>query len=418
MKSGFLEVPLSWPNAIAHIDADCFYASCEQLRRPDLQGQPICVLSSQDACVVAKTYDAKAAGITTGMTVWDAKKCLPHAIFLSADFRYYGQISDKLFSILRRFSPVVEEYSIDEAFMDMKGLRSLHRKPYRQMADEMRATVQQEIGITVSIGISVTRTLAKMASEYNKPNGTTIVAGRRIQDFLQQVSVRDIPGIGGNREALLNKFSIHTGADFATASEHHIKRLLGKVGIELWHELNGTSLYKVETAARLPKSVFRTASMGQLTQDQTVIRAHLMRHAMRLSKELMQKRLTASRLTVFLTLKSFDPQAVTAELPYPTADYFMLMDEVGRALDKLFDPEQIYRACGLVATDIAVRQSGDFDLFRRAEQQHEDKHLQLLQTMHCINHKYGDNMLSVCGAFKSGSRAAGTRFNYPMLECS
>ncbi len=148
-----------------------------------------------------------------------------------------------------------------------------------------------------------------------------------------------------------------------------------------------------------------------------MIRAHLMRHAMRLSKELMQKRLTARRLTVFLTLKSFDPQAVTAELPYSSADYFMLMDEAGRALDKLFDPERIYRACGLVATDIAVRQSGDFDLFRRAEQQHEDKHLQLLQAMHRINHKYGDNMLSVCGAFKSGSRAAGTRFNYPMLEC-
>ena len=114
----------NWPNAIAHVDADCFYASCEQLRRPDLKGKPLCVLSSQDACVVAKTYDAKAAGITTGMTVWDARKLLPDAIFLPADFRYYGQISDKLFSILRRFSPTIEEYSIDEAFMDMMGLRN------------------------------------------------------------------------------------------------------------------------------------------------------------------------------------------------------------------------------------------------------------------------------------------------------
>ena len=409
---------LNWPGAIAHIDADCFYASCEQLRRPDLSGQPICVLSSQDACVVAKTYDAKAAGITTGMTAWDARKRLPDAIFLSADFRYYGQISDKLFAILHRFSPAVEQYSIDEAFMDMQGLRSLHRKPYQQMADEMRATVQQEIGITVSVGISVTRTLAKIASEYNKPNGTTIVAGGRIHDFLQQVSVRDIPGIGGNRAALLNKFSMHTAADFAAASEHHIKRLLGKTGSELWHELNGMSLYPVVTEPKLPKSVARTASMGQPTQDQAIIRAHLGRHAMRLSKELIEKRLTAKQLTTFVTLKSFDKQAVTTELPYPTADYFLLIKEAGRAVDKLFDPTRIYRACGLIATDITVRQAGDFDLFHQAERQQEDKHLKLLQTLHQVNHKYGNNVLLMCSALKASSKVAAARFNYPLLECS
>ena len=278
--------------------------------------------------------------------------------------------------------------------------------------------MQQEIGITISVGISVTRTLAKMASEYNKPNGTTIVAGRRILDFLQQVSVRDIPGIGGNREALLKKFNIYTGADFATAAEPHIKRLLGKVGIELRHELNGESIYKVETEPKLPKSVARTASMGQLTQDHTTIRAHLGRHAMRLSKELIEKRLTARRLTVFLTLKSFDQQAATTQLPYPTADYFLLMAEANRAVDGLFDTVQLYRACGLVATDIGIRHVGNFDLFQQAERQHEDKHLKLLEAVHRVNQKYGDNMLSMCSAAKLGRKVARTRFGYPLMECS
>src|SRR3989338_4525404 len=321
----------NWPNAIAHVDADCFYASCEQLRRPDLKGQPICVLSSQDACVVAKTYDAKAAGITTGMPVWEARKLLPQANYLSADFRYYGPISDKLFAIIRRYSPAIEEYSIDEGFMDLNGLRSLYRKPYQAIADEIRTTIRQEVGITVSIGISITRTLAKMASEYNKPDGTTIVAGRRIHDFLENVSVRDIPGIGGNRQALLNKFGIRTAADFVDAPEREIKRLLGKVGTDLWHELNGAPIYKIETEAKLPKSVARTASMGEVTQDKQTIYAHLLNHAMRLSKELITKRLTARQLTVSLTLKSFDKQADTSDLPYPSADYFFLASEAGRA---------------------------------------------------------------------------------------
>lgn len=408
----------NWPNAIAHVDADCFYASCERLRRPDLKGQPICVLSSQDACVVAKTYDAKAAGITTGMPVWEARKLLPKANYLAADFRYYGQISDKLFAILRRYSPAVEEYSIDEGFIDMNGLRSLYRKPYQAIADEIRDTIRHEVGITVSVGISVTRILSKMASEYNKPDGTTIVAGRRIHEFLERVGVRDIPGIGGNRQALLNKFCINTAADFVDTPEHEIRRLLGKAGIELWHELNGTPIYKVETEARLPRSVARTASMGEVTQDRQIIQSHLLNHAMRLSRELITKRLTATQLTIFLTLKSFDKQATTSELPYASADYFLLAKEAGRALGRLYDPACHYRACGLIATGIEQRGTGALDLFQMAEQQEEERHVRLLETMHAINRKHGDNVLTICGAMQK-RRAGGTkgRFVYPVLEC-
>lgn len=406
-----------WPNAIAHVDADCFYASCELLRRPDLKGQPVCVLSSQDACVVAKTYDAKAAGITTGMTVWEARKLLPHAVFLSADFRYYGQISDKLFSILRRYSPMVEENSIDEAYVDLQGLRSLYRKSYQRMADELRATVQQEVGITVSIGISVNKTLAKMASEYNKPNGSTVVAGRRIREFLQHLAVRDIPGIGSNRETLLNESGIHSAADFAAREESFIKRLLGKAGSELWRELNGASVFKVETVPRLPQSVARTASLGQVTQDKVMVRAHLMRHAMRLSRELIEQRLTARQLTVFLTLKSFERRAVAVTLPHPTADYFLLMEEVNKVLAHLFDPAQVYRACGLVTTEIAVRGTGNFDLFQQAEEQREEKHLKLLHTVRDVNRKFGGDAVSICAMARPTRPTPLARFSYPLMEC-
>ncbi len=407
----------SWPNAIAHVDADCFYASCELLRRPDMKGVPLCVLSSQDACIVAKTYDAKAAGIKTGMTVWDAKKLLPDAAFLSADFQYYGQISDKLFAILRRYSPAVEEYSIDEAFLDMKGLRSLNQKSYEQIADEIRAVVQQEVGITVSVGISVTRTLAKMASEYRKPNGTTIVTGKRINEFLQHLKVRDIPGVGENREVLLNKFSMQSAADFANASEREIKRLLGKAGTDLWHELRGTPIYPLIIQPQLPKSVSRTASMGQLTQDKAVIHSHLLRHAMRLSKELIEKRLTTRNLIVMLTLKSFEKQLLSALLSHPTADYFLLADAAGKALEEMFGLAQSYRACGLIATEIAPSRSDDFDLFQQVEKKREEKHLKLLQAMHGVNYKYGGNVLSMAAAIKPVSHRA-VRFNYPLLECT
>ena len=407
----------NWPAAFAHVDADCFFASCELVRRPELRGQPLCVLSSQDACVVAKTYDAKAAGIATGMTAWEAKRLLPHAVFLSADFRYYGLLSDKLFSILRRYSPVVEEYSIDEGFLDLHGLRSLHGKPFQAIADEMRGVVWQELGITVSVGVSVTRTLAKMASEYNKPDGTTIVAGKRIHDFLQQRTVRDIPGIGRNREALLDKFAIRTAADFVDKPEREIKRLLGRAGTDLWHELQGMSIHKLETGIRLPKSVSRTASLGRVTRDMDIIHHHLAQHAMRLSAELMFKRLTARQLTVFITLKSFEQRSTTVTLPYPSADYFLLVHEAFKVLPDLVAVQQDYRGCGLIATDIAGREEMNFDLFQQIEQQHETRHLQLMQVIHHVNHKYGSKVLRMGTILMQPYTATQVKFKYPLFEC-
>jgi len=246
------------------------------------------------------------------------------------------------------------------------------------------------------------------------PGDTVIVEKRAVANVGDMVIA-----IIDNRQALLNKFGIRTAADFVDTPEREIRRLLGKAGTDLWHELNGTPIYKVETEAKLPKSVARTASLGEITQDKQTIRAHLLKHAMRLSKELITKRLTVRQLTVFLTLKSFDKQATTSELPYPSADYFLLASEAGRALDTLYDPGQFYRACGLIADDIAIRQSGSFDLFQMAEQQREEKHLKLLETMHTINHKHGDNVIAICGAMQK-RKAEGVmgRFAYPVLECS
>jgi DNA polymerase V len=145
-------LPVDWPNALAHVDADRFYAACERARHPELRKVPVCVLSSQNACVVAQTYDAKVRGIVTGMPVWEARRLLPEATYLPADFRHYGLISGQMFAILRRFSPEVEVYSIDKGFLGLKGLCSLWRTSYGGIADLIRETVKVEAGVTVSVG--------------------------------------------------------------------------------------------------------------------------------------------------------------------------------------------------------------------------------------------------------------------------
>jgi DNA polymerase-4/DNA polymerase V len=403
----------NWPNAIAHVDADCFYASCELVRRPELRGKPLCVLSSQDACIVAKTYDAKAAGIKTGMPVWEAKKLMPHATYLPADFRFYGMLSEKMFSILRRFSPEVEVYSIDEGFLDLNGMRTLWRKDYKGIAHDIRRSVQQEIGITVSVGVSVTRTLAKIASEYNKPNGVTIVAGRMIDQFLDRVQLSDVCGHGQNRLALLKKFNIHTPVDFVNSDIHIIQRLLGKAGTDLWHELQGTSVMGLELHPQLPKSISRTASMGEVTSNRKTISAHLTRHAFRLATEMVLKKYLTKRITIFLKQKDFNSVSAKADFSYPTNNYFQLSHAVRNMLNDLYQHGVEYRACGITAQQNTRSEDAVPDLF--GDVKRDEKQADLFLTVDRINKRYGSGAVKMAGAFDKPKLGRKIRFMYPLV---
>jgi len=404
-----------WHNAIAHIDADCFYVSCEMTRRPDLKGRPVCVLSSQGAFAIAKSYDAKAKGVTTGMSVWDAKRLVPDAEFLMPDFRFYGQLSQKMFNILRRYSPEVEIYSIDEAFMDVNGLRTLWRKGFRQLGDEIRAAVKREVGITVSVGIANTRTLAKIASESNKPDGTTVVPGRRAERFLADIGVIDIPGIGMSRQAVLHKFDIRTAADFIHADESLIHRLLGRHGMVLRQELRGQPVLPLQLKAPLPKSVARTASLGKVTDERMLIAAHLSHHTHRLVADLVARGLIAGRVNVFLTLKSFERTNIEMRLEYPCNSLKKITEAVRRAFMLLYRPGTLYRGCGVVATHIGRVAAVTHDLF--GVMQSDQRQGELVKTIERINRKHGNHTMTSAVTtllHKQGSKQP--RFRYPLLS--
>jgi len=400
----------NWSNAIAHVDCDAFYVSCEMVRHPELKGRPVCVLSSQNAIVVAKSYDAKALGIRTGMPVWEARKIAPKAVFLAVDFRYYGQLSDKFFSILRRYSPDIEIYSIDEAFMDMNGIRILWGKSFQQLADDIRAAIQREIGITVSVGIANTRTLAKLASESNKPNASTVLPGKRIELFLSDLPVDDIPGIGRNRAALLYKFDIRTALQFARLDDGLMHRLLGRHGMLLKQELSGHSVMPLELQSLLPKSLSRTASMGEKVADRHLVAAHLSYHCMRLVSELVAKHLLTHRIHLFLTMGNFEKRNT---LDYPSNSLKRIMYATKQGFTQLFRPGESYRACGLTATHIIRAQAATDDLFGFMAE--DRRQTTLMLTVNEINHKYGDRTLSLASVSQLKEKSTGLRYHYPVL---
>jgi len=351
------------------------------------------------------------------MSVWDAKKLMPNAVFLMPDFRYYGQLSGKMFSIFRRYSPDIEIYSIDECFMDMNGIRTLWHKSFRQLGDSIRNAVKREVGITVSVGISNTKTLAKIASESNKPNGTTVVPGKRIERFLSDIPIHDIPGIGHNRAALLHKFNIQTAAEYAQSEQSLIKRLLGRHGLVLWHELNGQSLQKLELKPSLPKSMARTASLGQVSDSKSLIAAHLSHHTHRLVSNLVAKELMTERVSVFLSLKSLENRGVEMRLDHPTNSLKRITEAVQRAFTRLYQDSVLYRGCGVIATKIKRASSVTPDLF--GVMQRDQHQTTLMLAINTINERHGSHMVTSGAATMLKKRKSNQiRFQYPLLTAS
>src|SRR5512134_3912761 len=178
----------SWLRVIMHLDADAFFASCEQAIHPELKGKPV-ITGKERGIVAAASYEAKAKGVSRGVRLSEVKKLCPDAIIVPSDYETYSLFSLRMFEILRRFSPDVEEYSIDEAFVDLTGLRRSFQGPYPMIARTMQETIQKELGLSVSVGVSLSKVLAKIGSKHRKPHGLTLIPGRDIHLYLEKLPV-------------------------------------------------------------------------------------------------------------------------------------------------------------------------------------------------------------------------------------
>ncbi len=287
-------------NTILHVDADSFFAAVEVAQNPQLRGLPVCVLAANAPCILAATYEAKRLGVHTAMSLYEAKKILPqNAVYIHAHFSLYAQYSARMFRILRDFSPAVEEYSIDEAFVDLAGLRRLYKKPYAEIARDIAARVERELGIPVSIGVAPTRTLAKIASKKNKPRGLCEVPRKGVVEFLKTVQASDVPGLGPNSIALLRKYNVYTALDFVSLHEQKVRTLLAKPGVILWKELQGDAVTQVRSEPEDPKSLSRIRSFSS-TSDFVFMKQHLIHHLAICTYKLRRLQMGARKVYVYI----------------------------------------------------------------------------------------------------------------------
>ena len=353
----------SWPRAILHLDADAFFASCEQAIHPELKGKPV-ITGKERGIVAAASYEAKARGVKRGMRLFEVKQVCPDAVILPSDYETYSIFSLRMFEILRRFSPDVEEYSIDEAFVDLTGLRRSYHGPYGLIAKRMQDTVETELGFTVSVGVSLTKVLAKIGSKHNKPHGLTIIPGRDIHLYLEKLPTEKVWGIGSNTAAFLGKFGITTALEFARKDERFIQKHLSKPYQEIWHELNGRSVYPVTTESKSSyQSISKAKTFTPPSNDKTFIFAQLSKNLENACIKARRYKLAATRLIIFLRTQDFKNTGIEMKLTrtsaYPS-DLFGLLRE---GFDHVHRANSFYRQTGVVLAGLVSETGVQYTLF-------------------------------------------------------
>ena len=265
----------SFARAIVHIDGDAFFASCEQSRRPKLQGRPV-VTGKERGIVASMSYEAKACGVTRGMRLSEIRQLCPEAVIQPSDYETYSLLSQRFFAIVRRYTPDVEEYSIDECFADLTGLRRPLRLSYAGIAARIKQDLDAELGCTFSVGLAPTKVVAKIASRWQKPSGLTVIAGRELHRFLAAVPVEKVWGIGRQTAALLAKHGIRTALELARRPEDWVTKRFTKPVVAIWQELNGNPVLPVATQPKETyASIQKVKTFTPASADRELVYAHL-----------------------------------------------------------------------------------------------------------------------------------------------
>ncbi len=386
MNNQFISLS-SWPRAILHIDADAFFASCEQAIHPELRGRPV-ITGKERGIVAAASYEAKARGVNRGMRLFEVKKVCPDAVILPSDYETYSLFSLRMFEILRRFSPDVEEYSIDEAFVDLTGLRRSFHGSYESIAQKMQDTIQQELDLSVSIGVSLSKVLAKIGSKHRKPHGITMIPGREIHLMLEKLPVEKVWGIGPNTAAFLNKHGIMTALQFARMEEGFIDRYLSKPFREIWHELNGRSIYPVTTEAKNTyQSISKAKTFTPASEDADFVFAQLSKNLENACIKARKYHLAAARIIVFLRKQDFTSNGVELKLNRPTSYPVELFELLRKGFRHLFEENTPYRQTGVVLAGLVPESGMQFTLFDDTTR--IEKMGKIYESIDALSRKYG-----------------------------
>lgn len=369
------------------VDCNNFYASCERVFNPSLNGKPIVVLSNNDGCVIARSNEAKLLGIKMGVPAYQIKDLVKKhdvAVF-SSNYVLYGDMSGRVMSMLAELAPEIEVYSIDEAFLNLEGIQDLQTVGSKIVRQVTRGT-----GIPVSAGIASTKTLAKVANKFAKKypayNRLCIIdTEEKREKALKLFEIGDVWGIGRRQAAKLEKQGVKTAYDFTQLPGSWVRKNMTVTGERTWKELRGISCIDMETAPPAKKQICTSRSFGKMVEDIDTMSEAIATHASTCAKKLRQQKSYAMSLLVFIHTNNFRedlPQYwknTIIKLPVPTSDTLEIVHYALEGLKSIFMPGYQYKKAGVIITEIVT--SAQLGLFDTVDREKREKLMQAIDNV-------------------------------------
>jgi DNA polymerase V len=387
----------------ALVDCNSFYASCERLFRPDLRNRPVVVLSNNDGCVIARTNEAKALGIPMGAVAFQYKDLFEknNVHVFSANFSLYGDLSARVMQTLAGFTPDMEIYSIDEAFLKFNGFERFDLNEY---GNEIVRTVTKNTGIPISIGIAPTKALAKAAnkiakkfSERTKGVYAIDTEEKRIK-ALKWLPVGDVWGIGYRHAKRLKAMKVNSAYDFTMLPDGWVKKQMAVVGLRLKHDLEGNeSLFAEKKQPK--KMIATTRSFETNYSNYDEVKERVITFAVTSAEKLRRQKSCCNALLVFLHTNGHRenlPQYsrnIVVKTPYPTSSSIEIAKVAVEGLDKIFKSGYGYKKAGVIIMDIIPENTRQINLFENSNPVHKP----LMNIMDRINRALGRKMVKLAG---------------------
>jgi len=393
-KSNTIEnVVMARKSVIALVDCDSFFVSCEQSVNSELKGRPVCVMSGRGQCVISRSKEAKKLGIRMGMPYFQIEGQMKKATYINANHELYSKISEKVMTILKNFSPKVEVYSIDEAFVDLTGLERLYKKNYLEIAQMIREEVLKHTDIPVSIGVSSSKSLAKLASDKAKTmgEGVFLIGARKIVPLLQNTSIDEIWGIGKNLSILLRKNGILTAYELVCQDDLWLNKQIGIRGLEMKHELLGEMVSPVSNEVKLPKSIQKTSALAKFSSDKNYLKNSLNYHIHRACVKLRGINAKCKGVSIFLRTKDFRIFCEKKVLNVATDFELEISDIVFTLLDKLYNPNILYRSTGVILDTFTMNDEAQMSLF--ADEKVDEKKEKLSKCFDKLEARFGKDII-------------------------
>lgn len=396
---------------ILHCDLNCFFASVELLDHPELRHLPVAVCgdpSSRHGIILAKNEAAKAFGVQTAETIWQAQKKCPGLLLLPPHHREYRRLSKAINALYQEYTDRVEPFGVDESWLDVTGALHLFGGDGRALADTLRRRVREEFGLTISVGVSFNKVFAKLGSDYKKPDATTVIARSDVEKMVWPLPVGALLFVGKATQQTLEPYGVKTIGDLAQFSPTSLEALLGKLGRQLYEYANGLDAEPVAKVGSWtpPKSVGNGLTFSQNLTTWEESRAGIALLCDNVATELRKNAMVCRTLQLTLRDPKFKDICRQRPLPLPSQFARELTEEAMKILQDCWKPGSPIRAITVTAQNLCPQEEAweQVSLFQAPETPERKKQAHLESAMDSIRAKYGKKAIGFSGASAKGVR--------------